>query len=158
MKDKTIQVLAMAALTAGLGLAQTPANPPAPQEHAQSHLVANGQRRHEFARRRLVRALNLSDAQKQQAKAIFGKSRRTTAPLVQELRANRMAMAQAVNTNASADIRRLSEERGRLTARLTAVHSQARAEFLGILTPAQKAKAEQLSARFHQHPRTRANG
>ena len=105
-----------------------------------------------------MRALNLTDAQKQQAKAIFGKSRQAAAPLVQELRANRTAMALAVKTDQSAEIRKLSEERGRLVGRLTAAHSQARAEFLGILTPAQKAKVEQLTARFHQHPRTRTNG
>jgi Spy/CpxP family protein refolding chaperone len=67
-------------------------------------------------------------------------------------------MAQAVKTDAGPDMRRLSEERGRLTARLTAVRSQARAEFLTILTPAQKAKVEQFAARIHRHPRTRTNG
>ncbi len=105
-----------------------------------------------------MRALNLADAQKQQAKEIFGKSRQATAPLRQELRANRTAMAQAVEANRSADIRKLSVERGRLIGRLTEVHSQARAEFLGILTPAQKAKVAQLTTRLRQHPRMRTNG
>ena len=43
-----------------------------------------------------MQALNLTDAQKQQAKEIFAKSRQAAVPLRQELRANREAMAQAV--------------------------------------------------------------
>jgi Spy/CpxP family protein refolding chaperone len=163
MSKKTIQMLAAAALTAGLGLAQTapqgpPANPPAPQQQATRHPMANPRRGAQFARERLMRALNLTDAQKQQAKEIFAKSRQAAVPLRQELLVNRKAMTQAVQANANADIRKLSVERGRLIGRLTETRSQARAEFFTILTPAQKAKVEQFSARTHQHPRLRSNG
>ncbi|MGA2150280.1 MAG: hypothetical protein ABSH49_35600, partial [Bryobacteraceae bacterium] len=61
MNKKTIQILAAAALTAGLGLARTapqaPANPPAPQQQAPRHPMANLRRGAQFARQRPMQAL-----------------------------------------------------------------------------------------------------
>ena len=68
-------------------------------------------------RRHLMEALNLTDAQKQQAKTIFQEARQSAQPLRQELRQNRQALAVAVKANDTAKIQQLSQTEGNLLAR-----------------------------------------
>ena len=99
--------------------------------------------------------LGLTDAQKDQAKALFAQARQSAQPLRAQLHENRQALAAAVKAGNDADIQRLSQTAGTLQGQLTAIRTEAMAKFYASLTPEQKAKAEQLRqerrARWQQH-------
>ena len=86
MKKNWIKIAAAGVLAAGLVFAQTtPANPQAKtQPPAQTHkrFARRGMMRH-----RMMQQLNLTEAQQQQAKAIFQQARQSAQPVVQELKA-----------------------------------------------------------------------
>ena len=124
-------------------------------------------RSHRLQRRQhMMAALNLTADQKTMAKSIFGQAREASKPMRMEMRQNREAMAAAVKADNQAQIEKLAAERGRLTAKLSANRSEAMAKFYQALTPAQRAKADQMQARFQARTRqsrterrgTRTNG
>jgi Spy/CpxP family protein refolding chaperone len=128
-----------------MAIAQTPApqagsNAPERQGHP-----FRGQMRQRF-----MQALNLTDAQKQQAKAIFQQARETSKPIREQLKANREAMAQAVKSDDQKEIRKLSQTEGSLIGQLIANRAEAKAKFYKLLTPEQRVKADQLHQQFRQ--------
>jgi Spy/CpxP family protein refolding chaperone len=136
---RTMTILAGAALAAGLVLAQT----------ATTHHNPRA-----TARQRMMQALNLTDAQKAQAKTIFENARQSTAPLRAELKQDREALRAAVKANDRAQIGRLSAVEGQAIGKLMAVRTEAMAKFYQQLTPEQRAKAEQM----HQQWKSRRTG
>jgi Spy/CpxP family protein refolding chaperone len=108
------------------------------------------------ARHRLMKNLNLDAAQKQQAKTIFQGAKESAQPLAQQLRQDRAAMKAAVQAGDSAKIQQLSQEMGGLRGKVMAVRAAAMAKFMTMLTPEQKAKAEQMRDKMQQ--RFRKNG
>jgi protein CpxP len=136
---RILTIFATTALAAGLVFSQTPANRP-------SH--------HATPRQRLAQALNLNDTQKDQAKLIFQQARQSAEPLRSQLKQDRQALATAVKANDKAQIEKLSAARGQLIGKLTTVRTEAMAKFYQVLTPEQRAKAEQLRQEWRQH-RTR---
>jgi len=127
--------------------------------------TAPGPQRHPFMARRAARVANelgLTDAQKDQAKALFAQARQSAQPLRAQLRENRQALAAAVKAGNEADIQRLSQTSGTLQGQLTAIRTEAMSKFYASLTPEQKAKADQLRqqrrARWQQHHGTGSNG
>ena len=100
-------------------------------------------------RQRVIRQLNLTADQKQQAKAIMQQAKADAQPLRQELKQNRQAMDQAIQSGAGeAQIRQLAATQGNILGQIVAVRSQARARFNALLTPEQKAKAEAMRSQF----------
>ena len=90
---------------------------------------------------RLNRLLNLTPDQKVQAKTIFQGARTTAQPLRQQMRDARLALANAVKSNApDAQIDQLSNNTGTLAAQLTALRAKSFEKFYNILTPDQKEK------------------
>lgn len=90
---------------------------------------------------RLSADLNLTDAQKQQAKSIFISARQSSESVHSQLRQQQQALTAAVKAGASeAEIDRLSNSLAPLLAQTTAIHSKAFAKFYAILTPEQKDK------------------
>ena len=88
---------------------------------------------------RLAADLNLTDAQKQQARAIFSPSRLAARPVEDQIRQIRLALAAAVKSGASdADIDKLSNSLGPLLAQVSAIRAQSFAKFYGTLTQDQK--------------------
>lgn len=134
MKHLT-KIATIAAMAAGMALAQTPAAPAQP-------------RRGHAMRQRMMQALDLTNSQKQQAKAIFQQARQNAEPLKTQLKQNREALAAAVKANDTAQIHSLSIQRGNLEGQMLGIRSEARAKFYATLTPEQKAKADQMRARF----------
>lgn len=110
----------------------------------------------------MMQALNLTDAQKDQAKSIFQQARANAEPLRQQLRQNHQAMAQAIKADDEAAIQQLSRTRGELTSQILASHSVAAAQFYKVLTPEQRAKADQMRQnmrqRFQQRRSQQSNG
>ena len=143
---KTVTILAATtALAAGMVFAQAPAATPA-------HPLAP---RAAAMRQRVIQALNLSDAQKLQAKAIFQQTRQQTQSVRDQLKQNREAMSAAVKANDTAKIQQLSQAQGPLLAQMVAARAQARAQLYNLLTPEQRAKADRIAARMQKRAAAR---
>jgi len=145
MKRNLMRLMTVAGIGAGLALAQAPANPQAPAQQAPMHRQFRG-----HSRQKMAEKLNLTDAQKAQAKAIFQATRQQTEPIRTELRQNRKALSEAVKSDNKVQIEKLSRSQGELMGRLMTARNESRAKFYSILTPAQKGKLEQLHSAFRQ--------
>ncbi|HTX36028.1 MAG TPA: Spy/CpxP family protein refolding chaperone [Bryobacteraceae bacterium] len=167
MKKNLIRFGSVAALAAGMAFAQAqaPAAPAAP--NAQTTPAKPGAAHRQFRqhmRQRMMDQLNLTPVQRDRAKIIFQQARQNAQPFAQQLRQNRQAMTLAVKADDAARIRQLAMERGRLTGQVMAIRSEAAAKFYANLTPAQRAKADQIHQRFeqrwqqHMGPRTNGTG
>lgn len=146
MKKTLMHFGTMAALASGLMFAQAPdpstQQPQPPAQHRQWN------RDHMFDR--LAAKLNLTDAQKQQAKSIMDASRESSKPVRDQLRQDRQALKDAVKTGKSdAEIDQISANLGKDTAQMTAIRTKAFAKVYALLTPEQRAQADQLG----DHPR-----
>lgn len=143
MKKHLFQFAAVTALSAGMVLAQAPGSGTqrAPERAPFAHQM--------FGDQKMVEALNLTPAQKQQAETIFGDARQKAQPIRQEMRQNREALTAAVKANNTAQIERLSVQQGNLMGKSLAIRTQARAKFYTILTPEQRMKADQMFERMH---------
>jgi Spy/CpxP family protein refolding chaperone len=137
---RTITIFATAALAAGMALAQTAA----PHHNYRA-----------AGRQRMMQALNLTDAQKAQAKSIFDQARQSTAPLRAELKQDREALRAAVKADDTAQIGKLSSKEGQVIGKLMTVRTEAMAKFYQQLTPEQRAKADQLHQQWRQEHRAR---
>jgi Spy/CpxP family protein refolding chaperone len=126
MKRKLIGFAAVAALATGIVLAQAP-------RHGRQHRLEM-----------LSTVLNLTDAQKEQAKSIFGEAEQASKPVRQQLRDGHQAIAQAVKAGDEAQIDALAKAQGTLMGQMAAIHSKAFSKLYAILTPEQKEKAGQL--------------
>ncbi len=95
----------------------------------------------------MVKALNLTDAQKAQVKSIIQANRASTRPLMQQLEQNRLAMLTATSGGAfnQAQVTTLANQQAQLTAQLSvqkqSIHSQI---YNQVLTPEQRATADQM--------------
>jgi Spy/CpxP family protein refolding chaperone len=141
-----------------MALAQTPAQPTEPQQtgRAREFRARGG-----FMRQRLARGLNLTDAQKEQAKAIFQQARESAKPTAEQLKQNHQAMQAAIKANNVSQIQSLATQQGTLRGQLIANRSEALAKFYAILTPEPKTKSEEMQQRVRerlQQRRNRKNG
>lgn len=150
MKRNWIRFAAAGALAAGLVFAQqaTTAGPHNPGVH------------HAMARQHMMHALNLTDAQKQQAKAIFQQARQINRPVMQQAKQNREALAAAVKANDTAKIEQLTAKQGKLRGEMMSARAEAMAKFYQTLTPEQRARAEQMkdAAKANRAARHSHNG
>ena len=156
MKRNLLKLAALASIAAGLAVAQT-AQPPAGGRAAQR------QARVQQRRAGIADALNLTDAQKQQARTIFQDARQSSQPLRQQLKENRRALADAAKSGKSAaEIQQLSSALGSVWGQMAAIRTEAFSKFYATLTPEQRAKADamqqQLKNRLMQQFGQRRNG
>ena len=140
MRRYLFKLARVAALATSAAFAQTPSANPQPGTSTTPpgphHLGRVG---------RIVRALNLTESQKQQAKVIFRQARQTAQPVHQQLRQNRQMLLDAVKTSKTdAEIRQLSTEQGSLVGQIVAVRTEAWGKFYSLLTPEQRAQADQM--------------
>jgi Spy/CpxP family protein refolding chaperone len=152
MRNHLIRFGTVAAMAAGMAFAQAPAKqmerPPA------GHVMEQHREFHE----RMMQELNLSDTQKQEAKAIFAKAREDAKPVREELRMNREAMHAAIKANDTAKIHSLAAKQGTLMAKMTEIRADARAKFYAKLTPEQRTKADQMHEQMKQKWEQRRSG
>jgi Spy/CpxP family protein refolding chaperone len=115
MNRHLFQFTAVTAVAAGMALAQAPATgtQPAPQKAPFTHPM--------FGHEQMMQALNLTTAQKQQAKTIFGDARQKAEPIRQEMHQNREALYAAVKANNTSQIERLSSHQGELQGKALAI-------------------------------------
>src|SRR5580700_11065713 len=107
MKTYLTRFAAVGALAAGMAFAQAPA--PATPQPTPGQAATNPRA---AMRHRMLNALNLTPAQKQQAKAIFQQTRQSVQPVVQQAKQNREALSAAVKANDTATIQRLAAQQG----------------------------------------------
>ncbi len=154
MKKHVLKLATVAALAAGMVLAQTPA--PAPQPgRGMAGMGMRGMGMRGMIHQRMMQNLNLTDAQKEQAKAIFQEARQNAQPIREQLQQNRQALAAAVKANDTSQIQSLSAQQGNLRGQLLTIQSEARAKFYNTLTPDQKTKADQMRQRIRQRMQQR---
>src|SRR5438105_3088416 len=135
MKHSLLNIAGVAALAAGMAIAQTP--PAQPAQPAQP----SGGGRHGAMMNRFGADLNLTDAQKQQAREIFSQSRQASQAIREQIRQSRQALGEAVKSGApDAQIDKLASNLGPLMAQQRAIHAKAFAKFYGTLTQDQKDK------------------
>ena len=158
MRYSFLKYAAIATCAAGMCLAQTPTMDPqtgsaSTREEGQGRgfMCGNMDLDH------VSEVLNLSEAQKTQARTIFDQARQSAQPVRQELRANREKLSAAAKVaNNDSDIQKLSVEQGRLLGKLIAIHTEARAKFYQILTPEQRVKSDQMHEQMRSRMRTQS--
>jgi Spy/CpxP family protein refolding chaperone len=143
MKISMMKMAAIGAIAAGMALAQTTTT--ATQPGAGKAAGIRGQ-----IQRRMLKALDLTDTQKQQAKVIMQATKAQAQPLAQQLQQARQTLATAVQAGDEAKIQQTALEVGNLQGHVLAVRSAGRAKFLALLTPDQKAKAAEFQQKVKQ--------
>jgi Spy/CpxP family protein refolding chaperone len=92
--------------------------------------------------------LELTDAQKEQAKAIFQDARAQSKPVADQLRQLRQGAKAAVKEGRSeAELEQIAQRTGPLVSQLAANHLKAMAKFRAILTPEQVDKLDKIPER-----------
>jgi Spy/CpxP family protein refolding chaperone len=140
MRRNLIPLALVAALAAGAVFAQT----------ARGGLAQGKQGLGANLRQRVMKNLNLSDAQKTQAKAIFQEAKQAAAPIRTQLHENRQAMASAIKSNNTSQITALARAAGTLQGQLMEIRSTGTAKFYAILTPDQQTKLNQMEGKIKQ--------
>ena len=144
MKVPLIRFAVAPILASGMLFAQAAPDAPA-QPPAQHRQLRRGQM---FDR--MAAKLNLTDTQRGQAKSIFQSARESARPIAQQLHQARVALRDAVKAGKSdAEIDQLAASAGQLSGKMTAVRTKAFAKFYAMLTPEQRATADQLGGPFH---------
>lgn len=99
----------------------------------------------------LATYLDMTDAQKAQAKAIIQVSHTATQPLVKQLMQGHQAMVAAVKANKpQADLKQIADAQASLISQLVVQKALAAEQVWALLTPDQQAKAEKLHNHFLQ--------
>jgi Spy/CpxP family protein refolding chaperone len=142
MRRNLTAIAAVAALAAGMTFAQSTAAPANPALAGLNVRAA--------VRQRILKNLNLTDAQKAQAKAIRQQAKTAAQPLRQQLQANRQSLAAAVKSNDTAQIQSLAAAQGSLQGQVLAIRSAADAKFYALLTPDQQTLLGQMQDKVKQ--------
>jgi Spy/CpxP family protein refolding chaperone len=137
MKLHLTAIATVAALAVGIAFAQTAAAPA-------------GLKLRAAVRQRILKKLNLTYAQKAQAKTINQQAKTAAEPLREQLQQNRQSLATAVKSNDAAQIQSLAAAQGALQGQILAIRATAQAKFYAILTPDQQATAAQMQQKVQQ--------
>lgn len=111
-----------------------------------------------FIERMLNRAsvvLALTDAQKQQIKAVLEAEKPVVQPLIVELATNRQALLTATDKGQfnESEVQAIATRQGQTMSQLIVEKERVKAKVYAILTPAQQAKAEKMRALFEDRIR-----
>ena len=106
----------------------------------------------------MAKALNLTDAQKEQVRSIVQANRTSTRPLMQQMAQNRIAMLTATSNGAfdQAKVTVLANQQAQLMAQMTVQKESIQHQiYTQVLTPEQRATADQMRqkqiARINEH-------
>jgi|ERR1051326_5686788 Spy/CpxP family protein refolding chaperone len=140
---KTLTRLAgLGALSAGLIFAQNAAQNTTRPAARRGHFV-----------QRIVNYLNLTPDQQAQAKQIMAGARQEAAPLRQQMKQNREALATAIKSGNDAQIDQITKAQAPAMAQLAAIRAHAFEKIYATLTPEQKTKADNMRQMFHARRR-----
>jgi Spy/CpxP family protein refolding chaperone len=127
MKRIWITIVTISAMAAGFAVAQTAAPAAAPVKAR--------------LQKQLIQSLDLTAAQKQQAKTILQGTKQQAQPLAAQIKQQRQSLNAAIQSGDTAQIQQLSTSLGTLHGQLLAIRSAGKAQFYALLTPDQKTKA-----------------
>jgi periplasmic protein CpxP/Spy len=117
--------------------------PPAPPMHGHGHEFGM----HEHMMGFFSKALNLTEDQKTQMKALMDKARPSMKPLMQQQRQIDQQLRQYVEgTYDEAKVRTLATQKAQLEAELTVAHTRIHNQMYQLLTPDQQTKLKELEA------------
>lgn len=88
--------------------------------------------------------LDLTESQKSQSQVIYQDAWKTARPLVEQIRENRKALAEAVKATDMGKVRQLADQQGDLTGQWTVLRAGAQAQFCRLLTPEQRNKLDMM--------------
>lgn len=149
MKFKLTLLIVMTLISAGL------VRPQGPAPQAAGNRPDFAQRRIDF----LSTALNLTEAQKQQATEFFTAARQENQPLEEGMKQARTTLVDAAESGDEAQLDQAATKVGTLSGQMAAVRAKAFAKLYSVLTPEQRQKADQLAKTlieggfgFHPHP------
>jgi Spy/CpxP family protein refolding chaperone len=143
MNFNWIRIAAVPAVAAGMLLAQQ-----AEPSNQEGRKMTHGRHgRHNMAGR-LAQHLNLTEAQKAQAKSFFQEAQREAQPLAAELKQIRQAVHEAAKSGNQAEIDRLSARQGVVLGQMAAIRTKAMSKVYATLTPEQREKADQLQEKM----------
>ena len=108
----------------------------------------------------MLRALDLTDAQQTQVKAILDESRESVKPVFESMKANREKMKEATKGGAfdEAAVTAIANEQAGLAAKLMVEKQRTRSKIYALLTDEQKAKAVELESKMHDRFKGRMKG
>jgi len=135
-------LVAIGALAATFAVGQTTATSPAPGANAQTFRAK--------VERQLMKTLDLTAAQKTQAKSILQNTKQQVQPLAAQLQQDRQSLNTAIQANDAAKIQQLSAQVGTLQGQVLGIRAGGRAQFFALLTPDQKAKAAEFEQKVQQ--------
>jgi len=110
---------------------------------------------------RMAKALNLSDAQQQQIKAIRSEAKPEMKALGDAMKANRDAMRKLNpgDANYLVEVDKLAVEKGTLVQQMAQAHARTRAQIHQVLTPEQRTKAQEFVSKDRKgHQRKHRKG
>lgn len=140
LNKRTLILAASLIVSAGAAFPQA-----APAEHRQEH---KGRHHAGFAEK-----LNLTDAQKEQAKAIREKYRTSSTDVRTQMRTLHDQLKAARDANNTAEVDRLNQQREQLLASAKQTSTAQRDEFRAILTPEQQAEFDKMPQRHNKGQR-----
>jgi Spy/CpxP family protein refolding chaperone len=136
---KTLIALALVSTLAIGGIAAT--------QTATGHAMWAGHRAKRMAF--IASYLDMTDAQKTQAKTILQDSRTASQPLFAQLRQGHQAMIAAIKANKpEADLKAIADSQAPLVSQLAVQKALTGEKLWALLTPDQQAKAEKLHSSF----------
>lgn len=142
MKHTALKTVLVCAL-ASIGLAYAQQQPPDPAQLVQKRVAF------------LSSILSLSPSQQQQATTIFTTAQNNIQPLRQQLKAARVSMKAAVQSNSTSTIAQQAGTIGSLITQIITARANADAAFIQTLSPDQQSKYGQLQSmkamRRHRH-------
>lgn len=138
MKKTLITLAGLGALAGGLIFAQHAGQNPAGPAARRGHFI-----------QRVVNDLNLTPDQQAQAKQIMAGARQEAAPLRQQMKQNRQALAAAIRSGSDAQIDQITKAEAPVMAQLAAIRAHAFEKIYATLTPEQKTKADNMRQQFH---------
>lgn len=146
MKKITVAILAIVLTAMGAIFVFAQQNAP-PEGHR-----GFGKRGGHGSHGRMLRHLDLTEAQKAQVKQIMANSRITVEPLREQLRENRRQLSQlsADGSFDAAGVQAIAARQGNLTAQLIVEKERVKAQIFQILTPEQRRKAAEMRERMKQ--------
>lgn len=159
MRYSFTKYVVAATFAAGILFAQDAASDPQQGAVNSQEWRPGSSMRGHFDLDRVAQALNLTDAQKAQARTIFEQARVAAQPIREQMKQNHEKLSAAAKiSNNEADIQRLATEQGRLLGKVIAIHTEARAKFYQMLTPEQRVKDDQLHQQMREKMRSERPG
>ena len=123
------------------------------QDNLQNGVTGRGHFRGARFGQRMAAELGLTDQQKTQIKQLLQNEKSTVQPLREQLRTEHQQMLAATKGGAfdEAQVRNLANQQAQTQASLIVEREKVKAEIYKLLTPDQRAKADQLQAQRAQH-------